>query len=408
MQFRILLVVAMVLSACSGDSSTANDTSTTEAPPSSEAEPETTTTATPSTTTTTAAPSTTTTIAATDPEGFEYVGRGAFDVGVATVMIDEDTDRALTVDVWFPLTPGTTGDPQEYTLLPGVFYESPGAIAAEFESTAEGEFPLVVYSHGSGGQRWLHSNYTETIASHGYVVVAPDHTGNTLLERFSDADIDFDEVAFNRVNDVRSLIDAATGADETEPLGEFLNGRITDDLVVTGHSFGGFTTYALVSGAETEAGALAPDDRVDAVITLAPATNGLTDDLLAAVDVPHLVMVGDSDDTTPVDPNVERPWEFVSGSPSYRVELVAAEHQSFTDLCNYQRVLPEQENVPEFIVDVITSFAATDCVDTAMDIDRVQEITNGFVIRFLEEVFRDGAPLAEADVTDNDVRFFHK
>ncbi len=405
MKFRLLLLIlGVVLAACSGGDSNATaetddtEASTTDAPATTEAE----------TTTTTMSTTTTTTSTVPEPVAFEYIGRGAFDVGVATVMIDEDTDRALTVDVWFPLAPGTTGDLEQYTLLPGVYYESPNAISAEFESFADGEFPLVVYSHGSGGQRWLHSDYTENIASHGYVVVAPDHIGNSLLDRFAGTDPDFESVGLNRLNDIGSLIDAATGADATETLGTALSGRITDELILTGHSFGGFTTYATVSGAETEAWSVDADDRVDAVITLAPATSGLTDEQLAAVDVPHLVMVGDSDDTTPVDPNVERAWEFVSGSPSYRVELVAAEHQSFTDLCNYQKVLPEREDIPDFVIDAINSFAATDCVDTAMDVDRVQEITNGFAISFLDEVFRGGDPLAEANVTDEDVRFLSR
>ena len=46
-----------------------------------------------------------------------------------------------------------------------------------------GPFPVVIYSHGSGGLRYIASDYTEAIASYRYIVVAPDHTGNTAVDR---------------------------------------------------------------------------------------------------------------------------------------------------------------------------------------------------------------------------------
>ncbi len=408
---RLLLALSLLAAACSGgdtsvdspaaaltaDTETEETPDTTEAPAATTAAPETTAT----TTTTTEAPN----------ADFELIGLGEFEVGVATVTVDEGSDRPLTVEVWFPLTSGTAGDAEEYTLIPGVFYTSPTAVGAEFDSIADGEFPLVVYSHGSGGQRWIHSNYTEFLASHGYVVVAPDHTGNTLLERFAGTEIDFNEVALQRPTDVTAVIDAVFATDGATDLNAGIGASLTDDLIVTGHSFGGFTSYASVSGVTTTAGTYEADGRVDAIITLAPAANELllTDELLAAVDVPHLVMVGDSDDTTPIDPNVERPWALVPGSPSYRVELVAGEHETFTDICDYAEQLPQLESVPEFVITAIDGFGATSCAPTAMPLDRAQEITNSFAIRFLDEVTQGGSPLSTDDVIyPDDIRFLTK
>lgn len=398
----LLAVVALVLAACSGDAS--SDSTVTGDAAADTTDPET-GTETPDTTTTT------TTTTQDPPPPFDYVERGEFGVGVATVRVNEGSERPLTVDVWFPLAEATAGELQQYTLLPGVFYESPTAIAAELTSIADGQFPLVVYSHGSGGQRWIHSDYTEFIASHGYVVVAPDHTGNTLVERFSGSEIDGQQVAFDRPTDVTEVLDAAINDDPDELLDDGLAGHLTDDVIVTGHSFGGFTSYATVSGVTTTAGEYLPDERVDAIITLAPAAGPelLTDELLTAVDVPHLVMVGDSDDVTPIDPNVERPWALVTGAPSYRVELVAAEHQSFTDLCAYQEALPLLDTVPELVIEAIDSFAATDCVPTAMNFERVREITNSFAVRFLDEVTQDATPLGDDEVVyPDDIRFLTK
>ena len=173
----LLVLIALLAAACSGDSTdsaadAAADDTTTEAPattaaPETTAEPTTTT----ESTTTTAAPL----------ADLELIGAGPYDVGVVTIEIaNAANERPLTVDVWMPLVDGTTGDPHEYTLIAGSYYPSPEAISATPDALAtDGPFPLVLYSHGSGGLRYIHSSYTETIASHGYVVVAPDHTGNT-------------------------------------------------------------------------------------------------------------------------------------------------------------------------------------------------------------------------------------
>ena len=260
----------------------------------------------------------------------------------------------------------------------------------------DGPFPLVVYSHGSGGLRYIHSNYTETIASHGYVVVAPDHTGNTSLELIAGNADDPDVIAFNRPNDISNLLDAVL--DPASAAGAFTPAIDAERIAVTGHSFGGYTAYAMVVGHDNPAGNIEPDDRVDAIIALAPATgNGLlSDERLASISVPTMIIVGTDDATTPVDPNVDRPWELSTASPSYRVELVAAEHQTFTDVCDYQDFLPTLDAVPDIITSTIDDFAEAGCQPDDMPIERAQELTNTFALRFLDEVFSGG----ETVVTD--------
>ena len=256
--------------------------------------------------------------------------------------------------------------------------------------------PLVVYSHGSGGQRWIHANYTEFLASHGYVVIAPDHTGNTLIERFTGVEIDRDAVLIQRAADITALLDATFDAGALDSLASSLNG----DVVVTGHSFGGLTAYATVSGITTGAGTYEADPRVTAIITLAPAAGPtlLPDEQLSSITVPHLVIGATSDDTTPIDPNVERPWELLGSEVSYRVDLVAAEHETFTDLCSYPAELRELESVPELVVDAVGDFSATSCAPTAMPLERAREIVNSFAVRFLDEVTGDGPALSSGDV----------
>jgi predicted dienelactone hydrolase len=128
--------------------------------------------------------------------------------------------------------------------------------------------PLVVFSHGLGGHRRQSTFLCTHLASHGFVVAAPDHPGST----FADAAPIFargeqggwaglrDWVAAGMVSRPRDVIDLADGL--AGGLVASLVGRFDPSrLAVAGHSFGGWT--ALTTAAR--------DPRVRAVIGLAPA-----------------------------------------------------------------------------------------------------------------------------------------
>ena len=70
-----------------------------------------------------------------------------------------------------------------------------------------GPFPLIVYSHGSGGQRFISAFLTEALAARGYVVVAADHTGNTAVDQFTNTTLPRKEVVRLRPVDIRAEMD---------------------------------------------------------------------------------------------------------------------------------------------------------------------------------------------------------
>lgn len=412
----LLILGFTFMAACSGSDDAAPAATTgapvaTQAPVTTEASTTTqapATTAAPITTTeapaTTIAPSTTDILVTTVAElvEFEPIADGPYDVGVQTITImDEARQRPLTVDVWFPIADATGLPPHQYTYSPGVYYESPTAVTSDATNIApDGPYPLVVYSHGSGGLRYIASNYTEAIASNGYIVASADHTGNTATERITGTDADFDVTALNRPQDVAAVIDEMTNPQHVDTAG-FVANLDPERIAVSGHSFGGFTAYAMASGYANDLGAFERDPRVDAIIALAPATGDgsdrlLTDEQLAAITIPSLVMVGTNDRTTPATPNVDRPWELSNGSPRYRLDLIDAQHESFTDICDYQQTTSLRPGVPQLILDTIDVYAEEGCTPADMPIERVKELTNTFAITFLDSIFRGGTMIDPA------------
>ena len=250
--FSLVLVFAVITAACGGDEET--DTGVDD----SGEVAATTTTALPQTTTTATAPETTTTTTTEAPlPAITPVGDGPYGVGTQTITVAADhRGFELIVDVWFPLAAGATADPARYAFVTGDYFDSPQALAAGFDQASDaGPFPMVVYSHGSGGLRFIHSDYTETLASHGYVVVAPDHAGNTAVERVLGNADPSDVIAYNRPLDVTAVIDGALADRFVGPLVD------AESIAVTGHSFGGFTTYAVAAGTDNPNGVTPVDPR---------------------------------------------------------------------------------------------------------------------------------------------------
>ena len=314
-----------------------------------------------------------------DPPGRTPPGAdGPYGVGIATFTAADPArpGRELTMDVWYPSDRGTSsGSPATLDLLV-TDIALPGVRRDVDVATGE-RFPLVVFSHGSGGIRFQSWFLLQALASQGYIVVAPDHAGNTSLDLLTGTTDPFQVVAGNRPRDVSFAIDQmlARSSDPTDPLAGAVDGS---RIAVAGHSFGGFTALAIAGGYD----GLPPDERVDAIIPIAAASGLLSDAELAAVDVPTLLLAGVSDETVPLDVAAERPWAEISGSPAWRVDVDRAGHNSFTNVCDLRDALIDA-GLPPTLLAFLVSQAEEGCAPSLIPIEDAHRLTVQYALAFL-------------------------
>ena len=132
-------------------------------------------------------------------------------VGRSTAMLVDASadDRVVTVDTWYPAAPGPPGDPSLYELLPGIGFTA----AAEHDvEIAAGPHPLLLWSHGRTATRSAYALLCEAIAARGFIVIAPDHVGDSLADWLLGANVDDETNGANRVGDVRFVLDTAFAA----------------------------------------------------------------------------------------------------------------------------------------------------------------------------------------------------
>jgi predicted dienelactone hydrolase len=303
-------------------------------------------------------------------------GPGRYAVGLSTVRMTDParTNRTLTVDIWYPADRRTQAPAASLDLI-FTRLELPGVLADP--QAAGGSFPLIVFSHGNGGVRFQSWFLMEALASHGFVVAAPDHAGNTALDAIAGTSDPIGVTALNRPRDVSFVIDQMLGRDRdpASPLHRRIDER---DIAVVGHSFGGFTALATAGGFVD----YQPDPRVDAIVPIAPATFGFTDEQLASIDVPTLLMGGTSDTVVPIEPGIARAWNLIPGRPEYRVDLLAAGHNSFTNVCDIRDAYVAV-GVGQPVLGFVEAQAEDGCAPELLPIDEAHRVTDLYVVSFL-------------------------
>ena len=280
---------------------------------------------------------------------------GYLEARLAFAVPGQEAEREIPVHVWYPADP--SGEAAATYAAAGVVSIPSSVALAAPAPAAGGPHPVVVYSHGSGGEGQLGYAFGEHLASHGYVVLAPDHVGNTASDFINGSLAPFVRVALDRPLDVSATLDGAP---------DLVAGLSLDasQALVVGHSFGGYTTLAVGGAALDVDGQVAAcaavgegeddgscalladpsveaafregfrDDRVLALVPQAPALVSIQPDSLAELGIPTLLQSGRQDATTPHETQAVPTWEGLAHPDDVWVDFPEGAHYTFITICD--------------------------------------------------------------------------
>lgn len=339
--------------------------------------------------------------AAPDP-----LAAGPFEVGVTTWELEDESrldeamaPRRLRVEVWYPATADAADLPRdEYDMLA----EAPPDILARLEGVevvglpqnaardatvdlSGAPYPVVIFSHGNGGLRFQNLSLMTHLASHGFVVVAPDHTDDTLWDALAGS-LGADTILISFGERVLDLPFVAEAVVETD--GPLAGAADPERWAIMGHSFGGSISLALT---EQRAG-VEPDARIRVAVPMTPSSTilplfgyGVTRSR-----VPTLLFAAQRDST------IDYESEQLAGYERLPVDKILAAvreagHFSYTDLCR-----PELEGLAtalgEEVGDILSDGCGPDFIDAATMLD----IQRWLITSFLHGHLRDSAPAMSA------------
>jgi predicted dienelactone hydrolase len=204
-------------------------------------------------------------------------------------LTDDQTGDRIPLLLFYPTLDGET--PRGF---------GPYTVEAAWNSpVADGKFPLILISHGTGGSPLVYRGLARFLARAGYIVAAPEHPRNNRNNNELGGTA---EILASRPRHVRLAVDAT--------LAEFAD-FTTGQVAAIGHSLGGYTALAMAGGrpkcfawetrdrvereVEVEA-----DERVNALVLLAPATVWYREPgALSSLRVPILMLTSEKDYLTP-------------------------------------------------------------------------------------------------------------
>lgn len=353
-----------------------------------------------------------------------YGVRGAHAVGFRVFEVAREQGAPLKVKAWYPASnPEGAAESIVYELEHKVSQweeVAPGArVAGQALREAPlmdgaGPFSVVVFSHGFGLSAEWYSDLVEHYASHGFVVLAPEHTEEDWLQAA--------RASFERPAEVSLTLDLA---EELYSEGDWAQLLKLENIAVVGHSYGGYTALAS-AGARFDLGpmrehcaALPQDDpraflcapfvgqeaymaelagldevpeglwpslgdpRVSAIVPISSDAYLFNEGGLASVTVPVMSMGGTADFAAPWDWGTLPAYAASSSEDKVLVGFQGGSHFLATNLCESMAWLAD--------VDELYGFA---CFDPVWDKQRALDLTQHFSTAFLLATFEGDAQAA--------------
>ncbi len=265
----------------------------------------------------------------------------------------------------------------------------------------EDPLPVVLFSHGFGGFRTQSIDYTQHLASRGYVVVAPDHPGRMMGDILpcmfdslvEECGVELDDPGEDDLPDALDVVEGWNREIEG-----FFEGRLElGGVGLAGHSAGGMSTASVGD----------VDSRFIALMPM--TTNGSL-----TRDVPVLYAVGTCDATVPVAESEEA---FVPIPDGQWLSLTGAGHLAPTNLCDLDLggfaadLLEPREDVNSVWLDQLVALAtdgcpqdtpqleADDCRDAYWPMDESQAALRHYATVFFDAQLRGEGGLEDAGLS---------
>lgn len=166
------------------------------------------------------------------PSHSDWLKLHQYTVGQTTlILFDSIRKRPLKTEIWYPTYDTTkTNVSAEYPFkLPRT---------SKNAEIIEGKFPLILLSHGTGGNRISQMWLACELVGKGYIVASVDHYGNTFDNKIPE---NFVRI-WDRPKDISSVLDQLL-------LNAFWNSKInTAKIGMVGFSLGGYTAITLAGG----------------------------------------------------------------------------------------------------------------------------------------------------------------
>ena len=256
----------------------------------------------------------------------------------------------------------------------------------------EGPYPLILFSHGSGGIRFQSVFQTAHLASHGYVVVSADHFGNTLYDLFLDKDAQNTKTLFkaaiDRPLDVKFMFEEIRRRNQDKK-DHFYQMIHLKQIGTTGHSFGGMTSILVTKEIEG----------IRVVIPQTPHTSLLEVLGVKPVHVKDkvvMVMGAKKDNTLSYekeekafyDKAVTREWH---GAARYLVTLERGGHFSYSNICE----LDLKKFAERLGFGNVENILSDGCAPHNTPIQEAHRIINHYATALFNVVLRKSKPSAK-------------
>ena len=239
--------------------------------------------------------------------------------------------------------------------------------------------PVVIFSHGITGTRHLHQAMYEHLVSHGYIVVAPDHSFDANLTIFPDGHTaDYrsnitghpDSIHVRtkqmdtRAADISFILDQMERIQSGEIKSQ-INGKIDlEKIAVGGHSYGGSTATV----------ASQRDKRINACFVLDSWISPVPQETIeVGVHVPFLFMGRPTWQGSDYPGNYPRLDSLMvhSSDPKYRLIIKETKHLDFSDIPLFSPIIG-------YVLDVGS-------LSASVSIPLLNELVYGFLEKHLTE-----------------------